>query len=109
MMQAMEKSDRDTTAATTTTTTTGQATAGGAANDAAAVAAAAADRPSEGIPLLVAVAMIAGAAVLRLVIYNDRLLPIGFGVPLVLFGWLRSRRYLWVTAAAFIGITFVKF
>src|SRR5947208_282124 len=101
MMQAMEKSDRDTTSATTTTTTTGQATAGGAANDAAAVAAAAAaaaaaDRPSEGIPLLVAVAMIAGAAVLRLVIYNDRLLPIGFGVPLVLFGWLRSRRYLWV-------------
>src|SRR4051812_34855406 len=79
-------------------------TATGAPNDAAAAA-----RPSEGVALLLAVAMIAGAAVLRLVVYNDRLLPFGFGVPLVLFGWLRSRRYLWLTAVAFIAITFVKF
>ena len=38
-----------------------------------------------------------------------RVLPIGFGIPLVLFGWLRSRRFLWVTAGAFVAITIFKF
>src|SRR3954468_18064672 len=105
MMQAMDKTDHDMTAAPTTAAATAAGAAGvGVPNDAAAAA-----RPSQGVALVVAVAMIAGAAVLRLVVYNDRLLPIGFGVPLVLFGWLRSRRYLWLTAAAFIAITFVKF
>ena len=53
--------------------------------------------------------MIGFAAVFRLGIYQHRVLPIAFGVPLVLFGWVRSRRYLWVAALAFFLITLIKF
>jgi signal transduction histidine kinase len=89
-------------------TGTGTASAGRRTSSAELDAVAAA-KPPEWVSFVVCVAMIGGAAGLRLVMFGDRLLPIGFGVPLVLFGWLRSRRFLWVTAAGFIATTFFKF
>jgi PAS domain S-box-containing protein len=39
---------------------------------------------------------------LRLVIFPDRMTPIGYGVPLILFVWLGDRRVMWGCAAAFV-------
>lgn len=57
----------------------------------------------------VAAVVILFTIVLRLGIYGHRVMLIGFGIPLVLFGWLRSRRYLWITTIAFVTITLLKF
>jgi PAS domain S-box-containing protein len=48
-------------------------------------------------------------AVLRLIVFHDRVMPVAYGVPLVLFVWLRHRGLLWLTVAAFTAISFVKF
>jgi signal transduction histidine kinase len=42
---------------------------------------------------------------LRLVAYPDRMTPIGYGVPLILFIWLRDRRVLWACVAAFVVVS----
>lgn len=50
---------------------------------------------------LLFVAFIAGMAYLRLVIYPDRIVPLAYGIPLLLLMWRRDLRLLWVTSAAF--------
>jgi len=47
-------------------------------------------------------------AVLRLWLLPDEVTPIGYGVPLIAFAWLRDRRLLWVTALAFAVISWVE-
>jgi PAS domain S-box-containing protein len=56
------------------------------------------------VALLVAAAAVALMALLRLQVLADRATPIGYGVPLVAFLWLRDRRYLWLAVVAFITI-----
>lgn len=58
------------------------------------------------------VAVVAVMAWLRLFVFNDRLLAIGYAVPLCGFLWLRNRQALWICAAAFglieiVGILYV--
>lgn len=48
-------------------------------------------------------------AVLRIGIYGTIVLPVGYGVPLVLAAWFRSRRILWGLAACFLAINAWKF
>ncbi len=60
-------------------------------------------------PPAASVCVILLAVLVRLGLFHDRMMPIGFGAPLILFGWLRSRRYLHLTAAAFAILTLVKF
>jgi PAS domain S-box-containing protein len=52
--------------------------------------------------------LVAAVAILRLVIFRHRALPIGYGVPLVLFAWLRSKPWLWVCAAGFVVVSFIR-
>src|SRR5688572_24929137 len=46
---------------------------------------------------------------LRLGVYQDKILPIAYGVPLALFVWLRHRGLLWLTVAAFTVVSAAKF
>src|SRR3954464_10034984 len=48
-------------------------------------------------------------AVFRLRVMSDVSLPIGYGIPIILFVWLCDRRFLWVTAACFTAISATKF
>jgi signal transduction histidine kinase len=66
-------------------------------------------RPPLWLAVTVAVACILAMALLRLILFPHRVMPIGYGVPLILFVWLRHRGLLWFTAAAFTVISIVKF
>src|SRR5437867_1288138 len=44
----------------------------------------------------------------RLELFNDRLIPIGYAIPLCLFLLFRDRRFLWPTVAVFVLISYVK-
>jgi PAS domain S-box-containing protein len=47
-------------------------------------------------------------AVFRLVMFPHVVLPIAYGVPLLLMSWFRRRRFLWVLAAGFTAVTILK-
>ncbi len=48
-------------------------------------------------------------ALLPLWIFPQKVLPIGYGIPLILLAWVRRRALLWFAVAAFTVITAVKF
>jgi len=56
-----------------------------------------------------AVAIVALMAFLRLVVAGHFPLPIGYGVPIVLMAFFRSRRLLWLTTLAFAILSIIKF
>jgi hypothetical protein len=66
-------------------------------------------RPPLWLAITVSVVAIIGMAVLRLVIFPHKVVPIAYGVPLILFVWLRHRGLLWFTVAAFTAISVIKF
>lgn len=69
-------------------------------------------RPHPRVPagaVAYAILAIAVMAAFRLSWMGDRIVPVGYGVPLVAFAWYRNRRVLWATAAAFALITFLRF
>src|SRR5256886_197881 len=45
---------------------------------------------------------------MRLYLLSDRMIPIGYGVPLCLFLLTNNRSWLWITAAAFAAISYLK-
>ncbi|HLL90160.1 MAG TPA: GAF domain-containing protein, partial [Tepidisphaeraceae bacterium] len=53
-------------------------------------------------------AVIGVMVLLRLVLVHSDVLPIGYGVPLVLFVFIGHRRFLWTTAAAFALVSFAE-
>ena len=65
--------------------------------------------PPAWVGIAVAVALIAAMAVVRLVVAGRFPLPIGYGVPIVLMAFFRSRRLLWLTTAAFAVLCIIKF
>ena len=44
----------------------------------------------------------------RLSLFPHVVLPIAYGVPMVLMSWFRRRRFLWLLAAGFAAVTFLK-
>src|SRR6266536_3111984 len=60
------------------------------------------------ISIPIAVGLVAVMAWLRLYLLPHRIIPIGYGVPLVVFIWLRRPRLLWATASCFAVISFIK-
>jgi PAS domain S-box-containing protein len=65
--------------------------------------------PSIGVKLAVVFAIVGLMAAVRLGLFWHRVMPIAFGVPLVVFVWLRDRRLLWLTVATFAGVTILKY
>ena len=65
-------------------------------------------RPPAWVALLVTALAIGSMAVVRLDVLADRILPIGYGVPIVVFIWLRDRRYLWGAALGFTVVSALK-
>jgi signal transduction histidine kinase len=65
-------------------------------------------RPPLWLAVAVSVAAVVGMCILRLVIFPHRLVPIAYGVPLMLFVWLRHRGLLWFTVSAFTVISVIK-
>src|SRR5438034_5035263 len=61
------------------------------------------------VSIPIAVGLVAFMAWLRLFLLPHRIIPIGYGVPLIVFVWLRDRRILWITAACFAIISVIKF
>ena len=57
----------------------------------------------------VAVALIVAMFFLRLVLAGHFPLPIGYGAPIVLMAFFRSRRLLWLTTLGFAVLTVIKF
>src|SRR5450432_1773414 len=57
---------------------------------------------------LVAVIAIAAMVCLRLILLPNQITPIGYGVPLVAFLWLRNRRWLWIATVAFAVISLLE-
>ncbi len=57
----------------------------------------------------VAVVLVAGMALLRLGLLRHYIVPIGYGVPVVIITLFRSRIVLWLTMLAFIVLTMIKF
>jgi signal transduction histidine kinase len=53
--------------------------------------------------LIGAVVAVALMFLLRVVLFPDRMTPIGYGVPLILFVWLGDRRVMWGCAIAFVA------
>jgi PAS domain-containing protein len=60
------------------------------------------------VAVLISVAMIVTMATLRLVVFPQIVLPVGYGVPLAAFVWMRRRGLLWATAAAFAAISLTE-
>lgn len=58
---------------------------------------------------VVAAILVAAMVWLRLVVAGRFILPIGYGVPLIIIAIFRSRRLLWFASAAFLIIIFLKF
>jgi signal transduction histidine kinase len=59
--------------------------------------------------LLVAVALISFMAIVRLGWERSTMIPIGFGVPIVIVSYFRSRALLWGTVVAFTIVICIKF
>lgn len=61
------------------------------------------------IGLVVATAFVGLMAFIRLHLMPEAIVPIGYGVPIVLIAYFRSRPLVWGAVLAFTAITFVKF
>jgi signal transduction histidine kinase len=66
-------------------------------------------RPPLWLAVTIAVIAVVVMAVLRLLIFPHKVVPIAYGVPLILFVWLRHRGLLWFTVGAFTVISVIKF
>src|SRR6476661_5850646 len=65
--------------------------------------------PARSVALIASIAAsIALMAYLKFWLINDRLVPIGFGVPLLIFVLFRDRKWLWPTVAVFAIFLAVK-
>ncbi len=51
--------------------------------------------------LSVSLLLLLVTALLRFVVWHDYFVPIGYAVPLLVFLWLRDRRFLWAMAGVF--------
>ncbi len=60
------------------------------------------------LSVTIALLLLAVMAWIRLMLVPDRVVPIGYGAPLIAFIWLRDRRLLWMTAGLFAILTWVK-
>lgn len=58
---------------------------------------------------LVSIILVLLTAVFRLRLMGDILLPIGYGIPIIIFVWLNDRRYLWGAAISFAAISSIQF
>src|SRR5262245_19010112 len=65
-------------------------------------------RPSQTSAIVISIVLIAAMAFARLYAWSDELLPIGFGVPLLVAAWLRSRTSLWLMTLSFVAMTIYK-
>ena len=63
-------------------------------------------RPPLWVALLCCVAAIVAMGLLRLVVFPHRIIPIAYGLPLILFVWLQHRGLLWFTV--FVGLNLVQ-
>jgi PAS domain S-box-containing protein len=75
----------------------------------AGAAAGAGGGPPMPVKLAVTAAVIGLMAMMRLGVFGHRVMPIAFGMALVVFMWLRDRRLLWLTAVVFAATTIVKY
>lgn len=66
-------------------------------------------KPPTWVGAIVAVVLIALMYWLRLRHSVDAVLPIGYGVPVILIGAFRSRKLLWASTAAFVLLTILRF
>jgi PAS domain S-box-containing protein len=66
-------------------------------------------RPPMWLAVVITVCLITAMALVRLVLFRHRVVPVGYGVPLILFVWLRQRPLLWLSVAAFTAMSLVKF
>src|SRR4051812_11084804 len=66
-------------------------------------------RPPTWVAVVVCVVAILAMTALRLVVFPHKVVPIAYGVPLILFVWLRNRPLLWFSVVAFTCISLVKF
>jgi signal transduction histidine kinase len=64
--------------------------------------------PSFWVNLAASGLMIALMVLIRLILWPNRMTPIGYGVPLIMFLWLRDRRVLWFSSIAFIVISAIE-
>jgi PAS domain S-box-containing protein len=60
------------------------------------------------LSVTVALVLLGLMAWIRLWVVGDRVVPIGYGVPLIVFIWLKDRRLLWMTAGLFAILTLIK-
>src|SRR5690349_7698254 len=65
-------------------------------------------RPPAALAWGVCMVAISAMAVFRLVLFRDWLLPVAYGMPLVVNLWLRRRDTLWAMAVSFMVIAWVK-
>src|SRR5439155_27353441 len=65
-------------------------------------------RPSLPVKLAVTVAVVGLMGAMRLGLFGHRIMPIAFGMALIVFLWLRDRRLLWITVAIFAATTVFK-
>jgi PAS domain S-box-containing protein len=66
-------------------------------------------RPSLGASIIFCAVLTALVAWLRLVIFKHSSVGIGYGLPIVLVGWTRRRRFLWGMCAIFVAMAGAKF
>lgn len=59
--------------------------------------------------VILCIALAAIMAWVRLGIYRNMVLPIGYGVPLVIAGWTRARKLLWFLTFFFAGLIVIEF
>src|SRR5688500_3397616 len=67
------------------------------------------DEPPTWVKVSVCAAVIGVMSAVRLGIFGHRVMPIAFGMPLIVFIWLRDRRLLWFTVAIFALVTLIKY
>src|SRR5437868_15038251 len=66
-------------------------------------------RPSPAVKIAVTTAVIGAMAAMRLGVFGHRVMPIAFGMALVVFLWLRDRALLWFTVFVFAATTVAKY
>ncbi|MGD0389643.1 MAG: ATP-binding protein [Tepidisphaeraceae bacterium] len=66
-------------------------------------------RPSPGASILFCAVLTALVAWLRLVVFQHSSVGIGYGLPIVLVGWTRRRRFVWGMCAVFAAMAAIKF
>jgi len=65
-------------------------------------------RPSWRLSLSVCAAVVIGWGILRLVVFQDMIMPLTYALPLLICVWSRDLRQLWVMAALFAAMTTAK-